>query len=295
MIRKMEKLPLNIVNRLPIRVKRIDYNYKYYLIEDLNNTYFHLYEASNKEYLIYYELLKSKAIQRSMFEFKTDDKIYLLFDVPYNKSEKSIVVSKLLELQNKIFKDFSFSLTLKKEHFKKMQNTYKVLDNKFTYLEFRIREIETSPIKNDISWLILSKYNIILDAKLYLYDLQQDMFKFIDNKQEIEYGLIFNSTNTDSYKNGLIEPQFNLYYGTYASLLARWYMMYENENIDEIFLEKYKKLDKLNQKYFCFLCLYIYMLNINLEMSLNEYNIFPYIQMTKKIKAFIKKYGDYMK
>ena len=67
----MEKLPLNIVNRLPIRVKRIDYNYKYYLIEDLNNTYFHLYEASNKEYLIYYELLKSKAIQRTMFEFKT--------------------------------------------------------------------------------------------------------------------------------------------------------------------------------------------------------------------------------
>lgn len=295
MINKMEKLPLSIVNKLPIKIKDISDNYKYYLIEDLNNTYFHLYSLTKKEYLTYYELIKSKKIQKSIYELNYNDRYYLLFDVPYNKSEDKVISSKMLDLICDIYKEFSFSISLKKEHFRNLQNTYKVLDNKFTYLEMRIREVETSPIKNDISWIILSKYNIILDAKIYLYDLQQDLFKFIDNNESVEYGLIFNAISKDAYKNGLIEPQFKEYYGPISSLLVRYFLLNENKEIEEKILSKISKLDKFNQKFFCFLTLYIYVINIMLDITLNEYNINSYLQITRRIRSFIKIYGGYMK
>lgn len=63
----------------------------------------------------------------------------------------------------------------------------------------RIREIETNPVKNDISWIILSKYNIILDAKLYLYDLQSDIFKAIDQKLIVPYGLVYRKIDLEIY------------------------------------------------------------------------------------------------
>lgn len=291
----MEKLPSGLLNRLPYRLSTIsNYNNKYILEDELKSKY-SLYYLNKEKYLTYLELSKSKYIEKSIFELLDDDKYYLLFNSKINKSEENAIAEKLYPILENIFEDFKFSIKLKKEHVTNFNNIYKVLDNKFTYLEMRIREVEVSPVKTDISWVILSKYHIILDAKIYLYDLQTDMFSFIDKSLNVDYGIIFKDLDSSIYKNGLIEPNFNIYYGPIGMLLARYYLYYDDLNIDDYFSKKIKKLDGFNQKYFCFMCLYIYILNIRLDILLNSFNISNYLTLTGKISSFIKKYGDYAK
>ena len=167
-----------------------------------------------------------------------------------------------------------------------MDNIYVLLDNKFTYFEMRIREVELNPIKNDIDWIILSKYHILLDSKIYLYDLQQDLFKFIDKEQIVKYGLIPYRMNQNLYSNSEVLMDYNFYYGPIAMLYVREYMMMEEfDMIDEI-----SKLDEFNQKYFCFMIIYVLILNINLEIIPNHITISNYLNICQKIKDFIKKY-----
>jgi hypothetical protein len=54
--------------------------------------------------------------------------------------------------------------------------------------------------------------------------------------------------------------------------------------------EDVKRLDIVNQKYFCFMYLYILILNVNMDISMNIYGISNYVIILKKIKEFIKKY-----
>ena len=62
------------------------------------------------------------------------------------------------------------------------------------------------------SWVILSKYYNLLDARVYLYDLQQDIFSFIDKNNSVEYGLVFRQIGLDNFKNQWIEPFGNLWF-----------------------------------------------------------------------------------
>ncbi|MBE6137720.1 MAG: hypothetical protein E7176_04935 [Erysipelotrichaceae bacterium] len=291
----MEKLHSDILNKLPIKVVEAKFNYRYFIIKDNIGNVYHLHKINKNSYLTYYELIRSKNVQKAIFELKNDDTYFLLFEMPFKKSEKKAVLKDILETLEQIHNDFKFKVTLKKEYFKNLQNIYRVLDNRFSYLELRIREIETSPKKNDTSWVVLSKYNVFLDAKIFLYDLQQDIFKIIDNNESIIYGLVYNYLNTDMYKNGVIEPIFDLYYAPYSSLLVRYFLEFDELDIYELLIEKIKKIDKFNQKYFCFMCLYIYVLNVRLDVMLNEFNISCYLLIAKKIKFFLNKFGDYMK
>lgn len=256
---------------------------------------YHLYFLTKTQYLTYMELAKSKAIEKCIFEFKEQDTYYLLFNSIENVSEDMAVLKKMLPLLEEVFHDFAFSITLKKEHFINLTNIYKVLDNKFSYFEIRIREIETAPIKNDISWVILSKYNIVLDAKMFLYDLQQDIFSFIDKNEVVEYGMLFRNVTKLNYKNGFIEPNFDVYYGPEAMLYCRLLFYFDHLNISAYIKERVQKLDTFNRKYFCFMCIYIYILNLNMDILLTPYNIGNYLQITRRISVFLKEFGDYVK
>lgn len=291
----MEKSHSSLIDRLPYKLN-ILYEYDdFYILNDENNNRFKLLFLNKNQYLIYLELASKKYIDKSIFEIVDKDIYYLLFQYPINKSETIAAIERLLPILERIFSEYKYSVKLKKEDMKNLNNLYKVLDNKFSYLEMRIREIELSPIKNDLSWIILSKYHIILDAKIYLYDLQTDMFSFIDKSTNVDYGLAFKSIDIDMYKNGLIEPKFELYHCPEASMLARFYLAFDNYNIDDFFSKKISKLDLFNAKCFCFMCIYIYILNVKLDIIADNYNISSFLASTRKISNFLKKYGGYVK
>ncbi len=295
MIEKMEKLPSNLTERFPFQIQFIQGVKNKFLIKDFQNKEYHLYVLTDKEYRIYFEISKSSRIEKSIFEAKDNDKYYLLFPCLNKTSESLAICSKMLPLLIEFFDDFKYSIRLKKEHLVHLNHIYKVLDNKFTYFEMRIRELELNPHKNDIIWVVLSKYYILLDAKMYLYDLQQDIFAFIDKNIDIDYGVIFREVREEMFKNNMIEPNFDIYYGPIGVLLARYYLCFDHLDNVDFFKEHMKKLDDFNAKYFCFMGLYIYVLNLNLDIILNPFNIGNYLQITKKISIFIKTFGDYVK
>ncbi|MDE7264398.1 MAG: hypothetical protein K2N64_07035, partial [Anaeroplasmataceae bacterium] len=121
------------------------------------------------EYQYYLDLSTyTKRLKQAIYETKVADGFLLFFEYE-GLTEDQVKTDRIIQILREIYESSSFEITLKKEHLVNLNHIYKVLDNKFSYLEMRIREIETNPVKNDISWVILSKYNIILDAKLYLY------------------------------------------------------------------------------------------------------------------------------
>lgn len=232
MIKNMARLPLDY-NKLPIKIKNYQFLNSFYLLQAEDNSMYRLYEVSSTDYLKYQDLSRTDCIKKAIFEYQQDGKYYLLFSLKINSSEDLAKVNRMLIDLEKIFQKYSYSITLKKESLKRLGNIYKVLDDKFVYLEFRIREIETRPNKNDICWITLAKYYIILDAKMYLYDLQQDLFKLLETDKTIEYGLIFRNVLKQDYDDKFFMP-LDLYYGPIAMLYCRFYLSFDNYDIDKI-------------------------------------------------------------
>lgn len=267
---------------LPFEIERYKPYLDFQLLKAKDHNEYLYKKVSKKAYQAYLELIRlSKNISKAIYEIPVSDGIILLFSYD-SLTEPAVRKRKSLDIYQALFSDTSFEITLKKEHLVNLNNIYKVLDNKFAYLELRIREIETNPIKTDVSWILLSKYNIVLDAKLYLYDLQMDIFKAIDQKMIIKYGMIPKKMSEMFYQKSFLLPSFDMYYAPLAMLYARY-----NCSIDTIPLERVKKLDSFNQKYYCFMVLYIYILNLNLDVILDNYRIDNYLLITKKIKGFI--------
>lgn len=275
---------------LPFTVTRVKPYGDYTLVLDQQNKTYVCTTATEQEYATYLDLLKySKRLSKTIYETKVDGGILLFFDYD-SMTDSTVRTRQIFSILAELHEASSFEITLKKEHLVNLNNIYKVLDNKFSYLELRIREIETSPKKDDVSWIILSKYNIILDAKLYLYDLQTDIFKAIDQKQMVKYGLIYRKIYPEFYNRQHLLPSFDIYYGPISMLYCRCFLQ-----LDELDLkDSLKKLDSFNQKYFCFMTLYILILNVNLEVILNTYSVASYISITKKIRCFLASYKEIM-
>ena len=139
-----------------------DYEY----IKTSTNEEFLVRYVTQQEYAIYYDLCRfTNRLKQAVYEINLQNG-YLLFFEYENLTEANVKIGRIIEILREIHEKSGFEITLKKDHLLNLNNIYKVLDHKFSYLEMRIREIETNPVKNDISWIILSKYNIILDAKL---------------------------------------------------------------------------------------------------------------------------------
>ena len=258
----------------------------YFIVKDSDNNKYLLQILDNINYQKYNDLIRySNKIKKCIYNEKIDDLNYLYFLYEDN-TEYNIKAKLTSNILLEIFDSSSYELTLKKENIRNLNNIYKLLDNKFTYFEIRIREIELNPIKKDIDWIILSKYYILLDTKIYLYDLQQDIFKFIDKNEVVKYGLIPKNINQNLYSKETLLLDYNFYYGPISMLYVRMYLLLDQYDMyDDI-----NKLDSFNQKYFCFMYLYMMILNINLDVILNIYIVSNYVNITKKIKSFITKY-----
>ena len=138
----------------------------YFIIEDDHNNTYILQILTLDEYQRYNDLIKYSNKIKKAIHIEKMNNVYHLYFIFEDKTEygvKSKLTSKILL---EIFEKTSYELALKKEQMKNLNNIYKLLDNKFNYFELRIREIELNPIKRDIDWIILSKYYILLDAKV---------------------------------------------------------------------------------------------------------------------------------
>ncbi len=257
---------------------------KFNLVSDDNNTYYEQI-LNDIEYSVYLDVIRySSKIKKAIYiENVEDKKLYFVYE---NKTEYSLKSKCISEILLDLFKTTSYEVSIKKDNIKNLNNIYKLLDNKFRYFEIRIREIELNPIKKDIDWIILSKYYLLLDSKIFLYDLQQDIFKYIDKNEVVKYGLIPKYINQNLYSKESLLLDYNLYYGPISMLYVRMSLMLDDYDP----FEDVKRLDILNQKYFCFMYLYILILNVNMDISMNIYGISNYVIILKKIKEFIKKY-----
>lgn len=257
---------------------------KFNLVSDDNNTYYEQI-LNDIEYSVYLDVIRySSKIKKAIYiENLENKKLYFVYE---NKTEYSLKSKRISEILLDLFKTTSYEVSIKKDNIKNLNNIYKLLDNKFRYFEIRIREIELNPIKKDIDWIILSKYYLLLDSKIFLYDLQQDIFKYIDKNEVVKYGLIPKYINQNLYSKESLLLDYNLYYGPISMLYVRMSLMLDDYDP----FEEVKKLDILNQKYFCFMYLYILILNVNMDISMNIYGISNYVIILKKIKEFIKKY-----
>lgn len=293
-IKKMEELFLNIRNRLPYSLYLIAFDNYFYLKDD-NDRRYRLIPLNEQEYKMYYSLYKSNNVVKPIYELFHNNTYYLLFYEVINRGEERLEYKKIKELLISLFKEYKYPITINHSHSKTLTNLYKVLDNKFVYFEIRIREIETKPIKEDLDWIILSKYHIILDSKLYLYDLQGDLFKLIDKNEEVEYGVIYKYICRDILYTDKLYPSSKLYYGPLGVLYSRIYISF-NKYIDIQDLKKeIDKLSNFNKKYFLFMVLYIYIININFDIFINKNNISSYMLITKEISQLLKAFKDYAK
>lgn len=285
-----------MIDKLPISVKNVNEFTDYWIItSDIDENYI-LLKLDQDKYSIYNELIKyCDKIAKSIYDFVKDDNIYLLFYYNDDKTSDKVKIIKIIDILESLFEKSSYEVILKKQNITNLNKMYQILDRKFTYFEFRIREIETSPYKNDISWIVLSKYNIILDSKLFLYDLQQDIFKMIDKEEVVKYGIIYRKIDYNLYQKECLLPYFDLYYGPISMVYARYFICFESMINRIKFKEKINSLNFFNQKYFCFMVIYIYILNLNFDINFDNYNIGHYVNLTKKIKEFIVEYEDIIK
>lgn len=286
MIEKTSALFSSLRGSLPLRLEIKEIYNNYYLLIDNDKLLYHLYVLDYKEYNIYLELKKSKYIKSSISEIKYNDVYLILFKLKLIK-DKAYFINNRINILINIFKEYSHTTKLSKRNSGLLKNQTTILNNKFSYYEMRIREIETKRIKNDNDWVILSKYHIFLDARLYLYDLLDDIFKYIDSERDISIGLIFKNPFLLYFENEKIEPSIYLYYGPYGMLLARIYIEFSVID-DKILIEEIKKLNRIDKVYFLYSTLYILILSFNFDI---EEEIDLYLDITKKLYQVIYNFG----
>lgn len=286
MIEKTSALFSSLRGSLPLRLEIKEIYNNYYLLIDNDKLLYHLYVLDYKEYNIYLELKKYKYIKSSISEIKYNDVYLILFKLKLIK-DKAYFINNRINILINIFKEYSHTTKLSKRNSGLLKNQTTILNNKFSYYEMRIREIETKRIKNDNDWVILSKYHIFLDARLYLYDLLDDIFKYIDSERDISIGLIFKNPFLLYFENEKIEPSIYLYYGPFGMLLARIYIEFSVID-DKILIEEIKKLNRIDKVYFLYSTLYILILSFNFDI---EEEIDLYLDITKKLYQVIYNFG----
>lgn len=289
----MEQLPLDIVRCLPIQPTKILYKRNGFQIFDkFNDSYFLCIWKKDKR-LQYEELSKYEFIEKFIYEKRINDKFYVLFKNSNHPSEKNSIIKSIIPKFEKLFDNYKFSLELKHEYGVSLTNLYKVLDSRFTYFEIRIREIELAIKKYDYMWLFLSKYYIILDTKIILYDLQKDIFDLIDKKVNVEYGLVCKLNDIEIIKNGLIKPISEFYYAPISTYYARLYLLSNDEYVIKYIKKKLSNSFDFYKKHFCFYVLYIYILNININDVLSYNSLGAYLSILRQINFFLEEFKNF--
>ncbi len=224
------------------------------------------------------------------------DKTYYIYLFLDNKGEEKTKIPHIKEELKQVHSLTRFDVSLKKKEYQNLTNLYKILDSRFSLIEMNMRILETSSLKGDYTWVYLSKYNIILEAKKIMEKLQNKLHKDIEASTDLTYALNHSNPSVSHFKDKYIINYNNAYFGFVVSDIAKFYV--ENDHIEinwyEIinpWLNEYKK--DIYKTYFKFLVLYIYILNINTETMLNYESLNKYIQITNKISNFCTVFKNY--
>lgn len=230
-------------------------------------------------------------------KIKVKEGMYFLYK--YEEELKFPILKKtqqLFDALNILHKETSYEKKLNKKNFKYLYRTYKKIDYKFQILEMYIREAEAKQSKTDFEWVILSKYNIFLDTKIIMYNLQKKIHEYIDQRISVVYSLNHGNPDINHIYNKKIISFDNAYLGLFVSDLAKLYVNCDHINLDWHALID-KKLNEYNcnfyKLYFKFLVLYIYIINIDFDMIDINNACNKYIQLSRKISMVLKNFEDY--
>ncbi len=266
-------------------------------------------EVCNKKYIL--KLVSAKCIKINSFlvqenidivslpfkKFKTKKGVYFLYeyqvelDIPNQTKAKH-----LLELTNLLHDKTKYEKKLSSKNFKYLYRTYKKIDYKFQMLEMYIRESEIKNNKNDCDWILLSKYHVFLDAKIVMYNLQKKIHDYIDKKTNVLYSLNHGNPNISHIYNNKLISMDSSYLGLFVSDIAKLYINCDHINIDWYTLinEVLSKYDNEFYKiYFKFMVLYIYMINVDLNVIDLGVSSNKYIQISRKISIFLQNFESY--
>ncbi len=277
-------------------------------VNDITNNV-SLFSIDNEKYIIkrvtpkcneIYNFISTEnvtCISYPLKKFQTKDGLYFLYN---NEKEVEFTTLKktqqLFECLNELHNLTSYEKKLNKKNFKYLYRTYKKIDYKFQVLEMYIREAEVKQHKTDFEWVILSKYNIFLDTKIIMYNLQKKIHDYIDEKISVRYSLNHGNPNLTHIYNKKMISFDNAYLGLFVSDLAKLYVNCDHINIDwnsmmnQIFENESNDFCKL---YFKFLVLYIYIINIDFDLIDKNNACNKYIQLSRKISLFNQNFSEY--
>ncbi len=268
-----------------------------------------LFVINNKKYIIklvssksneIYNFIISQQVQSVSYpikKFKTKEGMYFLYTY---ESELNFPILKktqqLVDAINVLHKSTSYEKKLNKKNFKYLYRTYKKIDYKFQILEMYIREAEVKQSKTDIEWIMLSKYNIFLDTKIIMYNLQKKIHTYIDDKISVIYSLNHGNPNINHLYNKKLISFDNAYLGLFVSDLARLYVECDHINLDwytviNQIIEPYG--NDFYKIYFKFLVLYIYVINIDFDLVNLNNACNKYIQIGRRISMFLQNFESY--
>lgn len=163
-----------------------------------------------------------------------------------------------------------------------------ISNDRFNMLEMKIRNIELNPVKNDLSWIYLSKYHIMLDVKLEIYKMIKRLKMITD---DIEVGVNHGFPSQVHYFNNNFISYKHLKEGVIENDIYRAYLDFDSLEINHYdIIDKYLQ-DKYSKKYFKLMVLFSYLLMCDIE--LNYTCATKYIKLTDKISRFLFQFKEY--
>lgn len=276
---KLFNLHLEISDNLTLQTIIAHDKENYYVIKDISKIEYTNYLKVKNDKLPFLKPLKIA---------KHENHTYFLYN--YYENNQSIY-----EAYDGILKTISLlhKKTAKKVPQPKMAEIkYKkialIANDRFNMLEMKIRNIELNPVKNDLSWIYLSKYHIILDIKLEIYKMIKRL-KMI--KDDVEVGINHGfPSQVHFFNNSFISYKY-LKEGVIENDLYKVFLDFDSLEINHLeIIDKYLD-EKYSKKYFKLMVLFSYLLMCDIEPNYTCAS--KYIKLTNKISRFMYQFKNY--
>lgn len=276
---KLFNLHLEISDNLTLQTIIAHDKENYYVIKDISKIEYTNYLKVKNDKLPFLKPLKIA---------KHENHTYFLYN--YYENHQSIY-----EAYDEILKTISLlhKKTAKKVPQPKMAEIkYKkialIANDRFNMLEMKIRNIELNPVKNDLSWIYLSKYHIILDIKLEIYKMIKRL-KMI--KDDVEVGINHGfPSQVHFFNNSFISYKY-LKEGVIENDLYKVFLDFDSLEINHLeIIDKYLD-EKYSKKYFKLMVLFSYLLMCDIEPNYTCAS--KYIKLTNKISRFMYQFKNY--
>lgn len=258
-------------------------------IASTNNDSYIIKDISIIEYSNY---LKVKSLNLPIIKpveiKKVNNHIYFLYEYRNDYSSIYDRYEGMLEAASKMVSKTKKNIPIPKMAEFKFKKIAVIANDRFTSLELKIRQIETNPIKNDMSWIYLSKYHLVLDTKLEIYKLLK---KFKNYNSSIDVAVNHGNPQESHY---LCNHFIGYRYIKEGHPVNDYYKIYiDMDNLDinhKKIMDKYLS-DEISKRYFKLMVLYTYVLMLDIDYSYEITSRF--LSITSKIVRFLNQFKEY--